>query len=99
MSDKRQETYHASLDKQYASMVPFFEQESVVSRLAMTKEIFNFELENFKVSEQTGFQMNITGSFQTDVFLQCSNVLTITVNSLYSVYYLCGMQCRCNFVL
>ena len=92
MSDKRQEAYDASLDKQYASRVPFFQEESVVSRLAMTKEMFNFELENFKVSEQAGFQINITSSFQTDVYLQSSNVLTIAVNFLYIVYYLCGMM-------
>ena len=76
-------------------MVPFFEEESVVSRFAVTKEMFDFELENFEVSEQASFQIN-TGSFQTDVFLQSSNILKIAVNSLYSVYYLCGMRCKCN---
>ena len=98
MSDKGQEAYDASLDKQYTSRVPFFQEESVVSRLAITKEMFNFELENFDVSEQAGFQMNITGSFQTDVVLQSSNVLTIAVNSLYLVHIIC-VDCDADLTL
>ena len=69
MDDKRQEAYDATIDKQYQCLVPFLGQEHVVSRLAITKEMVTFDLENFEVSERTLVSISFAGSFQTDVFL------------------------------